>query len=130
LKFVYRLVLANFKDQPVAVRLIDRMPNTQQAQQLSVRLDDPAQTLSDDGLYQRVLRPTGILRWDLTVPKDRHGSQAFDVHYSYTLEFDRSRVPTTNHTLAEVQAEYDSVRFPSGMGGFGGGGGGFGGSGN
>jgi hypothetical protein len=123
LKFVYRLVVSNFNEKAVSVRLMDRMPHTRQTQQLSVKLEDPRETLSDDALYQRVLRPTGILRWDLTVPAGRHGSNAFDVDYSYTMEFDRSRVPATEHSLAELQAQYQNVLMPSGgMGGFGGGG--------
>ncbi|MDA1052685.1 MAG: DUF4139 domain-containing protein [Planctomycetota bacterium] len=129
LKFVYRLVLSNFKNEPVAVRLMDRLPNTQQAQQLSVRLEDPKQPLSDDALYRRILQPTGILRWDLAVPEGRNGSQAFDVNYTYTMEFDRSRVPTTHHALDELQAGYRDVNFGSEMGGgFGGGGFGSGGT--
>jgi hypothetical protein len=122
LKFVYRLVLSNFKDEPVAVRLVDRMPVTRQTQQLSVRLDDPQLPISDDGLYQRVLRPVGLLRWDLIVPAGRHGSQAFDVQYSYTVEFDRNLTPATQQTLAELRTEYQDMRLPAGgMGGMGGG---------
>ncbi len=122
LKFVYRLVLANFKDQPIAVRLIDRMPITRQEQQLSVLLETPQQPLSDDALYQRILRPNGILRWDLTLPEGRHGSKAFDVQYSYTMAFDRSRIPATQDMLSEMQADYRDMRLPAGgMGGMGGG---------
>jgi len=130
LLFVYRLVVSNFKDEAVAVRLMDRIPHTRQAQQLSVKLEDPKTALSDDALYKRVQRSTGILRWDLTVPAGRHGSKAFDVDYSYTMEFDRSRFPTTEHSLAELQAQYQNMLMPSSMGGgFGGMGGGFGGMG-
>ena len=73
--FNYRLVLANFKQTDVAIRLMDRVPFTRQSQELSVKLADPKLALSEDGLYQRVERPTGVLRWDLTVPADRHGSK-------------------------------------------------------
>ena len=123
LKFVYRLVLSNFKDEPVAVRLVDRMPVTRQNQQLSVRLDDPQLPISDDGLYQRVLRPVGLLRWDLTVPAGRHGSQAFDVQYSYTVEFDRNLTPVTQQDSGGTcHTEYQDMRLPAGgMGGMGGG---------
>ena len=119
LKFVYRLVLANFKDQAVQVRLFDRMPITRQEQQLSVSLDTPQQALSTDALYQRLLRRNGILRWDLTVPAGRHGSNAFDVQYSYTMAFDRSRVPVTQSMLSEMQSDYQNMQMPGGMGGMG-----------
>jgi hypothetical protein len=133
--FNYRLVLANFKQGAVSIRLMDRVPFAQQSQELSVKLADPKLELSDDGLYQRVERPTGVLRWDLTIPADRHGSKAFDVDYSYTMEFDRSRTPATVLTQSELQAQYRNTLMPQGGGGFGGGGfgggggGGFGGGG-
>ena len=127
LTFTYRLVLANFKDQPIKIRLIDRMPIARETQQLSAQLSTPDTPLSEDGLYQRVLRPTGLLRWDLTVPASRHGSEAFDVHYSYMMEFDRSRMPTTRHMLTEMKSDYHNLRMPAGgMGGMGGGMGGHG----
>jgi len=123
LQFTYRLVLANFKDQPVTVQLMDRMPMTRETQQLSVRLDDPKVPLSDDGLYQRVLRPTGVLRWDVAVPAGRNGSKAMDVEYSYTVEFDRNRVPNVQQMVTEIQADYQDLSLPAGGmgGGFGGG---------
>lgn len=91
LEFTYRLVLANFKDEPVTVRLTDRLPTTRQSQQLSVQLDTTKQPLSEDALYLRVSRPTGVLRWDLSVPKGRYGSQAFDVDYMPPRGFDLVR---------------------------------------
>jgi uncharacterized protein (TIGR02231 family) len=121
LKFSYRLVLANFKELPVLVRLVDRLPSTLDTEQLTVQLDTPQEPLSSDGLYQRLQRPTGVLRWDLTVPAKRHGNQAFDLHYSYTLEFDRNRIPTSQHQLADIKAEIEDLGSMSG-GGFGGGG--------
>ncbi len=128
LTFTYRLVIANFKDQPVSVRLFDRMPVARATKQLSATLAPPTPALSEDGLYLRVARPAGILRWDLDVDAKRHGSDAYDVKYSYTLEFDRNLVPATLDSLAEMQAEYKNLPQGmggmGGMGGFGGGGGG------
>ena len=122
LQFAYRLVINNFKDRPIKLRLLDRMPVTREQQQLSVSLDDSQQPLSDDALYNRVERPQGVLRWDLTVPAGRHGSQAFDVQYGYSAEFDRSHVLSAADMLEEMQADYRDI--PSGGGGgFGGGGG-------
>lgn len=131
LKFVYRLVINNFKGSPVKIRLLDRMPITRQQQQLSVSLDPMEQPLSDDGLYTRVERPVGVLRWDLTVPEGRHGSEAYDVQYSYTAEFDRSRILSAKDMLQEMQVDYREMSLPAaaGGGGFGGGMGGMGGGG-
>lgn len=133
LRFRYRLVLSNFKDEPVQVRLYDRIPTSNQSQQLSVTLEEPEFPLSVDGMYQRMERPTGILRWDLEVPAGRHGSDAFDVHYGYMMEFDRSRIPSMLDAVAELQSQFDEQAWGSsggmGGGGFGGGGAGFGGGG-
>jgi hypothetical protein len=98
------------------------------SEQLNLQLDTPQEPLSKDGLYERLQRPTGVLRWDLTIPENRHGSRAFDLHYSYTLEFDRNRVPTSQHMIADIKAELEDQADSPGMGGggFGGGGGGFG----
>ncbi len=126
LHFRYRLVLSNFKNNPVQVRLYDRMPTSNQSQQLSVTLEEPEFPLAIDGLYQRMERPTGILRWDLDVPAGRHGSDAFDVHYTYSMEFDRSRIPSMLNAVAELQNQLDEQAWGTGTG-MGGGGGGFGG---
>jgi hypothetical protein len=130
LTFSYRLVLNNFKSEPIALRLLDRMPLTLAPGQLTVQLNTPQVPLSADELYQRMQRPTGILRWDLDVPAHRHSGQAFDLHYRYELEFDRNRMPTTQHLLADILAEFEGQAMPA-MGGMGGGfgGGGIGGGG-
>lgn len=41
-----------------------------------------------------------------------------DVLYSYTLEFDRNRMPATQHSFDDILADYDES---VGRGGFGGG---------
>ncbi len=130
LKFNYRLVVSNFKDEAVDVRLLDRLPVTRETRQMSIHIDQPQQELSQDALYQRAERPLGILRWDLAVPKGRNQSNAFDVHYSFSMAFDRNRLPTAEGILAEMEADFDSIYIPGtedggmggGMGGMGGGG--------
>jgi uncharacterized protein (TIGR02231 family) len=121
LNFSYRLVLANFKAQPVAVRLIDRIPIALDSEQMNVQLHTIQEPLSTDGLYERVQRPVGVLRWDLTIPENRHGSRAFDLEYNLTLEFDRNRVPTSQHAVADIKAELEDRANLPGGGGFGGG---------
>lgn len=121
LRFQYRLVLSNFKDRPVKVRLMDRMPVATELQQISVRLEPPQQPLSEDRLYQRILQPRGILRWDVEVDAGQHGSDAFDVEYAYTIEFDRSRSLSSGEMQQQMEADYMEMQLPSGMGGMGGG---------
>jgi uncharacterized protein (TIGR02231 family) len=124
LTFEYRLVAANFKTEPLTLRLKDRLPTTRQDKTLAIQLEEPEQKLSADGLYMRVERPQGILRWDLEVPADRHGSRAFDVHYRFTAEFDRTKTIDAQDLRQEMEAEYQkAIPGGGGMGGFGGGGG-------
>ena len=65
---VYRLVVSNFSDGPVSVHLVDRIPLAPDDGSISVRLDDDAaKQLSRGGIYRRLGKPTGILRFDLDV---------------------------------------------------------------
>jgi hypothetical protein len=91
LHFDYRLVIANFKSDPVEVRLMDRIPLPENPQAVSTNLEELVKPLSVDPLYLRIERPRGILRWDVTVPGGSFGGDAFDVEYKYSLEFDRSK---------------------------------------
>ncbi|EMI46662.1 DUF4139 domain-containing protein [Rhodopirellula sp. SWK7] len=106
LGFEYRLVLNNFKDREVCVRLLDRIPLSGQAEQIRVELGDVSTPISSDGLFERVQKPYGLLRWDLTLGATTHGSDATDVKYGYSVEFDRSRVlsvePTTEQEIGEL----------------------------
>lgn len=124
LTFNYRLVVANFKDQPVALRMMDRMPIAVRGADVSIQYDASSPELSDDGLYRRIQRPRGILRWDLEVPADRFGEDAFDLDYSYSLEFDRTLNLGTAVQSDSPQMQQDLLEFSapsSGMGGMGGG---------
>lgn len=127
LTFQYRLVVANFKSASVSLRLFDRLPLANQAAEISVQKLDFAQPISDDGLYARVQKPRGILRWDLDVPGDQFGEKAFDVEYSYSVEFDRSRMLTAIVNETQIANDYQELGAPSAMGGMGGGMGGMGG---
>jgi uncharacterized protein (TIGR02231 family) len=133
LQLEYRLVIANFKEEPVTVRLLDRIPTANESRDVAVKLTSPDPPLSDDVLYRRVREPRGILRWDLEVPGDSHTDKAFDVEYSYQLEFDRSRtLLTEEEEQEEVIDAFGAPMEVQGMGGMGGGvsPGGGGGSGN
>jgi len=117
--FHYRLVVANFKDQPVDIRLMDRIPLSDQAKQTSVTLGSVDQPLSDNKLYLRIQRPMNLLRWDVTVPAGSHGSDAMDLDYDYTIELDRSQeLSVRSPSESSEQLLMDS--FGPGMGGMGG----------
>lgn len=118
-----RLVVSNYHDQPISVRLLDRLPISKQDATISVALSaDADDKLSDDGLYRRMQYPTGILRWDLDVPAERFGSKAFDFEYRFTLEYDRQHQIVGDQLIESIRNDY---RFENssggGMGGMGGG---------
>ncbi|MEM1228805.1 MAG: DUF4139 domain-containing protein, partial [Planctomycetota bacterium] len=126
LAFDYKLVINNFKTTPIQVRLLDRMPIPDQSQQTRVQRTIATPGLSDDPLYVRMQMPHGILRWDLDIDAARHGSDAVDIQYSYSVEFDRNRVLSVPQNVDEL---FGAISYPSGIGGGGIGGGGIGGGG-
>ncbi len=119
-KFSYRLVVSNFKSQPVDIRLMDRLPLAQRANEISVRLESPTTEISSDELYKRMQEPRGILRWDLQVAPGTHGSKATDVNYAYTVEFDRNRSLAAVASNDIMQVDYLEMAAPAMGGGMGG----------
>jgi len=123
----YRLVVSNFHTEPIDIRLLDRIPITPKDTAINVELNISAsKDLSDDALYLRIQRPLGILRWDLSIPARRFGSNAFDFDYEYSLEMDREQSITGQNMIDQMQTDY---RFDKSGGGMGGGMGGMGGGG-
>ncbi|HET6429197.1 MAG TPA: mucoidy inhibitor MuiA family protein [Phycisphaerae bacterium] len=107
LSFQYRLLLDNYKDKPVKVRLLDRLPDPR-GMDIRVTLIKGAEALSTEPVYLRTLRKSGILRWETDVPAGSSGAKAKAVEYTYKLEFDR------NMHLAEpspAQVEKDMLEF-------------------
>lgn len=96
------VVLDNFKDSPVALRLRERTPFMDDTSSLRVILNETSQPLSKDRDYNRFDRPKGILRWDLALAPGT-GEKATAVNYSYRLEFDKSV------TLEEISGEKKSM---------------------
>lgn len=96
IKFQYRLVLENYKEASVTVRVMDRLPVAENETDIRVTLGDLKEKLSDDPVYLRLERPKGILRWDIEVPAGASGEKPRIVDYGYRVEFDRklSLVPS------------------------------------
>jgi uncharacterized protein (TIGR02231 family) len=85
-QYTYRLILENYSEKPVTVRLMDRIPV--ETDDISVKLTTPGAALAKDVEYKRSLRPKGILRWDVDVPAKAAQGTAKVVEYAFTLEFD------------------------------------------
>ncbi|MDH3583447.1 MAG: DUF4139 domain-containing protein [Phycisphaerae bacterium] len=90
LNFEYQLVIENYKDAKVAVRLQDRVPYAGLTNQLRVTHGKMSDPLSKDAVHLRLERPRGILRWDLVVDGRASGPKARLLEYAYRVEFDRN----------------------------------------
>ncbi len=92
------VVVDNYKDQPVTVRVRERTPFMEDAASLRVAVGETSHPLSDDPDYARFEKPKGILLWNLPVQPGT-GKDATTLRYAYSLEFDKSL------TLQEISAE-------------------------
>jgi uncharacterized protein (TIGR02231 family) len=103
-RFEYRLVVENFGNQPTPVRVIDRLPHSEDTDDIRVALGDTSDPVSADKLYLREERPMGLLRWDVDAAANAAGEEARLITYNYTVEYDRQYVvssPTSKQTLQE-----------------------------
>jgi len=85
----YRIALSNYKAGPVAVRLLDRVPWTENGS-LSIELKNVSHPLSEDAEYLRTEKNKGILRWDLQLDGGTFGPKATIVTYCYGMKYDKS----------------------------------------
>ncbi len=85
----YRLALSNYKHTPVSLRVLDRMPWTEN-RSLSIALKETSHPLSDAADYVRTEKPKGILRWDMELAPNTSGETATVLTYVYTMQYDKS----------------------------------------
>ncbi len=95
------VVIDNFKENPVSLRLRERTPTMEDTASLRVSLGEMSEPLSTDSDYLRFDRPKGILLWTLKV-KPGSGKEATSLSYAYSLEFDK------NQTLQDITSEQKS----------------------
>jgi uncharacterized protein (TIGR02231 family) len=83
------IIIDNFKQEAVKIRLRERMPFMEDATNLRVSVGEMSQPLSANADYLRYEKPKGILRWDIEAPP---GSldKSTSLRYTYSLEFDKS----------------------------------------
>jgi uncharacterized protein (TIGR02231 family) len=101
------VVLDNYKEQAVSIRLRERTPTMEDAASLRVALGEMSQPLSADPDYVRFEKPKGILLWDLEV-KPGSGNDATPLSYNYSLEFDKSQTlqDITREQKTRVRTEF------------------------
>ncbi len=85
----YRIALSNYRGTPAELRLLDRLPSTDD-NSIKIELLKTAPELSKDAEYLRILRKKGILRWDMNLKPNSVDQNATVVNYSFTMEYDRN----------------------------------------
>jgi len=90
LDFKYRLIVENYRQEPAAVRVYDRLPFSEDAEAIRVTLAEMKDPLSDDALYLSRQRTKGILRWEIEAPGGAVREKARVIEYGFSVEFDRN----------------------------------------
>ena len=106
----YRLVVENYKETPVTIRVTDRLPKPLQKKDIRVTMDNPETPLSTDNVYVRSEKPHGILRWDAEVPARSMGDELFEIGYSYSLEFDRKFQIALASDESQEQMQFEEIQ--------------------
>ncbi len=81
----YVVKIDNASSRPVKMELWDRRP-VSRSEEIEVSVLDPSMPLSTDAAYVSEGLSQGLLRWDLTVPANRTGDDAFTVTYDLEIE--------------------------------------------
>jgi len=101
--FHYRLRLENFKDVPVQVRLMDRMPACK-TEDVRIELAATSAPLSTDEVYVRDLKPAGILRWDIALDGQAAGAKAKDITYTFQMRYAKDKAVGGYEAVENVEA--------------------------
>ena len=108
LSFEYRLVVENYKDEDVPVRVFDRLPHSDRPGDIRVKLGELKDPLSTDELYVRTEKPKGILRWEIKVPAGATGKDARIIEYGFTVDFDRNfSLASATDSPKQLQQEFE-----------------------
>jgi hypothetical protein len=86
-EYDYRIAIDNYKNMPVKLQLLERIPYTED-EALEIENFKTNTALSKDPEYLRTQRDKGILRWDLTLKPATTGRKGTIVTYRYTMKYD------------------------------------------
>ncbi len=107
------VIVDNFKDKPVSLRVRERIPFMEDTTNLRVSTGDMNHPMSTDSDYVRYEKSKGILRWDLEIPAGA-ADKSTSLQYAYSLEFDKSLTlrDITQEQKSRVQKEFvnDSLK--------------------
>ena len=110
LKFKYRIVVENFSDKKVQIRVRDRLPTTENPDSVRVTLDPLDLKLSEDKIYHRLERPEGILRWDIEVEPRSVGEKSQMIGYGFRVEHDRNFQISLPTSTAQLQKRFEQMQ--------------------
>lgn len=85
----YRITVSNYRNTPVELRLLDRLPHTEDTS-IKIEIEKTEPQLSQSSEYLRTARKKGILGWDLKLAPNTTEGSATIVKYSFTMEYDRN----------------------------------------
>lgn len=85
-KYDYRIAISNYKNRKVKLRLLERIPYTED-ENLEIKDFETKPLLSTDADYLRTDKNKGILRWDLELPPNTSEERATVVTYSYAMRY-------------------------------------------
>jgi len=85
----YRIALSNYKNKAVKLKLLDRLPHTDDSS-IKIELEKTEPGLSTDSEYLRSAGKKGILRWDMELAPNTIEKDSTVVKYSFTMEYDRN----------------------------------------
>jgi hypothetical protein len=103
LTFKYRLIVENFKDKPVKVRVMDRLPDPK-TPEIKLTLGEMKDPLWKNEVYERTLRKMGILIWEVDVPAKAADAKARMFEYEFKMEYDR-KMRISEPTPVQVEAD-------------------------
>ncbi len=86
-KYDYRIAIDNYKNTQVKLRLLERIPYTED-EELEIKDFQTNVPLSKDPEYLRAEKDKGVLRWDLTLAPATAEEKATIVTYSYSMVYD------------------------------------------
>ncbi len=82
----YRLAIENYKNSKVKLRLMERIPYSEDAT-LEIKDFQTNTPLSTDAEYLRTEGDKGILRWDIELAPGATGQNAKIITYGYTIKY-------------------------------------------
>lgn len=97
LRYEYRTVVNNFKNEKVKLQVWDRLPRPE-TDAISLSIIKSTPELSKDPEYLRGPRTQNLMRWDVTPEPNATGEKALSIQYEFKMELDR------NLTISDLQS--------------------------